>query len=92
VRRNYSEGVFLYRKAADGGLAKSQAALGSLYFEGKGVPQDFFQAAQWSAQQGEPVAQNALGYAYFKGLGLNRDVHQAAEWFQRAAEQGDTQA
>ena len=36
-----------YRKAAEQGLLKAQYALGVLYQDGLGVPQDFVEAHKW---------------------------------------------
>ena len=48
-----------YRLAADQGHAKAQNNLGSIYVEGKGVPQDYVLAHMWfnlSAAQGDEKA------------------------------------
>jgi TPR repeat protein len=81
----------MYRKAAEGDLASAQTLLAKLYFEGKGVPQDYAQGVEWlrrAAEQGESTAQNALGCAYLKGRGVKPDARKAAEWIEKAAEQG----
>ena len=44
-----------YRLAAEQGLAEAQNKLGALYGDGKGVPQDYTEAAKWyrlAAEQG----------------------------------------
>ncbi|MDR2155451.1 MAG: sel1 repeat family protein [Burkholderiaceae bacterium] len=69
----------------------AQFSLGVLYAQGKGVTQDYGQAALWyrkAAQQGEVKAQNDLGVLYLKGKGVAQDYGQAALWFRKAAEQG----
>jgi hypothetical protein len=81
----------MYRKAAEADLAVAQTLLAKLYFEGKGVPQDYEHGVKWlirAAEQGEPLAQNSLGCAYQKGLGVKGDARKAAEWIGKAAEQG----
>ena len=48
VTQDYSEGARYYRMAAEQGHRSAQAALGAMYFMGKGVPQDYVQAHLWS--------------------------------------------
>jgi len=78
-----------------GGGAQAQLDLGDLYLSGRGVPQDFDEAASWyrkSAEQGNAHAQTKLGYAYAKGLGVDKDAASALTWFRKAAGQGDPPA
>jgi hypothetical protein len=42
-----AEAIKWYRKAADQGNAAAQYAVGSAYFSGRGVPQDFDLAHMW---------------------------------------------
>ena len=73
------------------GDTQAQFALGSMYYRGDGVPQDFDQAASWlrkSAEQGNDRAQSALGTMYVKGRGVPKDSVQAAFWTRKSAEQG----
>jgi len=62
--------------------------IGSTYYYGRGVPQDYAQAAAWyrkAADQGEPSAQDALGIMYQRGHGVPQDDVQAHKWFNLAA-------
>ncbi len=80
-----------YCKAAEQGDADAQYGLGRLYYEGRGVPQDYAQAVTWyrkAAEQGYAEAQCAMGKAYYFGQGVPLDDAQAATWFRKAAEQG----
>ena len=66
-----------------------------MYDFGRGVQQDYAQAAGWfrkAAEQGFASAQLNLGAAYYEGQGVSQDYAQAAAWFRRAAEQGDATA
>ncbi len=45
--QDYAETLKWCRKAADQGQPSPQAALGSMYEDGKGVPQDYVQAHMW---------------------------------------------
>jgi TPR repeat protein len=47
VTRNYTEAARWFQRAAYGGLAVSQEALGLMYTRGLGVPQDFVLAHMW---------------------------------------------
>ena len=75
---------------ADAGEATAQHALGFLYSDGLGVPQDHVEAAGWyrrAAEQGEATAQHALGVMYYDGLGVPQDYGEAHIWLNLAASQ-----
>src|SRR5215510_1422578 len=83
------------RKSAEGGDASAQNKLGLLYYEGKGVPQDYRQAKQWfeeAAKQGYAGAQTNLGTLYLHGEGAPQSDQMALFWFSQAAEQRDALA
>ena len=83
------------RIRAEQGDAKSQFALGAMYYYGKGVPKDYVEAVRWyrkSADQGFPQAQYALGFMYYYGYGVQRDRVQAGDLFQQAAAHGNKDA
>ena len=74
------------------GDARAQAAIGSLYIHGQGVPVDYAEALRWTrsaAEQGDVTGQFNMGTIHAGGLGVERDYAVAAEWFARAAEQDD---
>ena len=76
--------------AADQGQADAQYNLGDLYDEGRGMPQDYAQAAAWprkAAEQGDAVAQGILGLMYVEGQGVPQDYAQAVFWLRKSAEQ-----
>jgi uncharacterized protein len=82
-------------KAAEQGDAKSQLALGSNFYYGKGVFQDFAEAMKWyrkAADQGEAKAQYNLGDMYANGTGVVRDYAEALKWYRKAADQGNVKA
>jgi len=61
-----------------------------MYEEGRGVPQDYAEAARWyrkAADQGGADAQNRLGLMYEKGRGVP-DYAEAVRWYRKAADQG----
>jgi TPR repeat protein len=70
------------------GEAKAQTILAILYYEGRGVPQDYTEALKWyrlAAAQGEALAQYHLGLMYAKGYGVPQDHSEAHTWFTLAA-------
>ena len=80
---------------AEQGDATAQFNLGSLYYQGLGVPQDYKEAAQWmrrAAEQGHVFAQATLGTIYAEGLQGVKDYPQALMWFIFAAAKGDIEA
>jgi uncharacterized protein len=77
------------------GNPSAQAALGLMYAEGKGVPQNYEESAFWyrrAADQGHAISQTNLGFMYVSGRGVRQDNQEAAAWFRRAAEQGNNRA
>ncbi len=77
---------------ADKGDAGAQSALGTFYFCGNGIKQDYDEAVTWfkkAAEQGYPIAEYNLGYCYYHGEGVEQDYAEAAKWWTKAAEQGD---
>lgn len=72
-----------------------QGLIGRMYEEGKGVPQDFVQAADWyrrAADQGYSAAQVALGVLYQMGHGVILNYAEAMHWYRAAAAQGHARA
>ena len=62
-----------FRVLADQGDAEAQFNLGYMYFKGRGVAQDYFEAVNWyrkSAEQGVAEAQINLGLMYNDGHGV----------------------
>ncbi len=84
-----------FRKLAGQGVPLAQFALGQMYAEGAGVPQDFGEATNWykmAARGGLAQAQYNLGVAHYTGVGVRRDYLQAARWYEQAARQGDARS
>ena len=83
------------RKSAEGGDASAQNMLGLLYYEGKGVRQDYRKAKQWfdkAVEQEHTGAQVNLGTLYLRGEGAPESSQMALYWFSRAAGQKDALA
>src|SRR6266567_2991323 len=83
------------RQAAERGDSVAQGRLGYLYMNGKGVPQDYGEAARWyrkAAEQGHAGGAYWFGYLCETGQGVQQNSGEAARWYRRAAEQGDAEA
>ena len=65
----------------------AQTCLAILYTYGRGVKQEYAEAA-WlfrkAADQGDSRAQTYLGVLYEEGKGVVLDKTEAAKWFQKA--------
>jgi TPR repeat protein len=73
---------------AKAGDPKAQYTLGYDYYKGKGIAQDYAQAAVWwrkSADQGFAYAQNNLGVLYNSGKGVPQSFSEAYFWQNLAA-------
>jgi TPR repeat protein len=71
----------LLRPFAEQGDAQAQCNLGKLYYEGKGVPQDYREALRWyrkAAKQGNEEAQFNLTGMYASGQGIPQGAQEAA--------------
>jgi hypothetical protein len=81
----------LWRPLAEHGDAEAQFALGSLYYDGIGVPLDRTESSYWfhlAAEQGHASAQYNLGNAYKRGEGVRQNDAMAVYWWKKAAAQG----
>lgn len=92
VRQDYTEAVILFRMAATGGTSggdpNGQRYLGEMYEHGKGLLQNYKEAAKWyweSASQGNYWAQKDLARMYRDGLGVEQDLGEAYIWYSIAA-------
>jgi localization factor PodJL len=88
-------GPLSLRLAAAHGDPSAEFEVGARFAEGKGMQQNFKDAAKWyqlSADRGFAQAQYRLGTFYERGFGVKADRARAAAWYQRAAEQGNIKA
>jgi TPR repeat protein len=93
--KNFGEAVVLFQSSAAHGYPLAQYQLGTLYYQGFGVRQDYEEAALWyrrAAEQQNIDAQYSLGNMYLMGEGVRQDDNQARYWYVRAAEQGHATA
>ena len=93
---NYQQAFHLMQPLAQQGIIVSaQHNLGLLYFHGRGVAQNYQQAAAWfqkAADQGYADSQFNLGIMSAEGLGMMQNYQQALAWYRKAANQGDADA
>ena len=94
-RGDYATALRELRPLAEQGNAEAQLNLGVMYAMGRGVPQNYQEAARWhrrAAEQGYAKAQRHLGLLYHKGIGVPQDYQEAVRWYRLAAEQGHDSA
>lgn len=94
-RGDYATAVRLLRPLAEQGNAQAQNSLGAMYYNGKGVAQDFKEAVKWyrlAATQGFASAQLNLGAMYYEGKGVAEDFIRAYMWLSIAAAKGNANA
>jgi TonB family protein len=85
---DYLNALVTFASLAKDGHAGAQGALGILYGEGRGVPQNPEEAVKWfrlGAGQGDAGSQTSLGLAYFAGKGVATNPVKALMWFTVAA-------
>ncbi len=93
-RGDYKTAYQLIKPQAEKGDDVAQFTLGFLYDEGKGVPQDYAEAAKWygrAAKQGNKAAQHNLGLMDYQDQ-VWRDRAEIEKWHRRAAEPGNAAA
>ena len=69
-RQNYRAGVASLHSAGRAGRPAAQTYLGFMFETGRGVPQNYTEAAMWyrrAAEQGDSLAQYSLGLLYDRG-------------------------
>ena len=72
--------------------ASAQYALGIIYYNGKGVRQDYTKTIEWftkAANQEYALAQYNLGLMYGRGEGVRQNTATAKEYFGKACDNGD---
>jgi len=77
------------------GLADAKVNVGTMYFVGEGVPQNYKSALKWyklAAEQEDVGAQEKLGEMYKYGLGNEKNHILSYMWFNIAALQGSKTA
>ncbi len=81
--------------SSDQNLAKLEAALGKMYYDGEGVPQNNHKAEEWfrkAADHGDGDAQVNLVDMYLKGQSTSLLRSEVEQWLRPLAMKGDTDA
>lgn len=81
--------------AADNGNATAQALVGTMYYYGYGLIQDYKKALFWyklAAESGEVSAQATLGRMHYLGHAVRQHFVQAHKWYDIASINGHEEA
>jgi len=92
---SYARALQAWGPLAGAGDARAQAALGFMYYSGRGVPRDSVRAAEFfqrAAEQGEPTAQLFLALMHFKSDGVPMNAPLAMMWVELALAGGQVEA
>ena len=87
----FEDAVDAWREAAKLGYAAAYDELSLAYYFGRGVPQDYPEAARLSmigAEKGNLRTQGTIADMLFNGIGLTRDEKAAVAWYQKAVDGG----
>jgi TPR repeat protein len=82
-RQDYQLASRIFIPRAEHGDPSAQAYLAFMFETGRGVPQNYTEAAMWyrrAAEQGDTLAQYSLGLLYDRGQGVPRNVVEAGKW------------
>lgn len=93
-RANDTAGFRWLMKSAEAGNAAAQDAVGMMYELGRGVSQDYGEAARWyekAANRGFADSEVNLGNLYALGRGVEKDYERAVRWLEEAASKGGRQ-
>jgi hypothetical protein len=80
------------QQATESLSAQAMYDKGNDYYFGRGVSNDYKQAASWyrkAAEAGNTDAMNDLGFMYQNGYGADKDYNEAVSWHRKAAEAGN---
>jgi hypothetical protein len=93
--KKLAEDARVARTSAEQSDARAETRLGTKYYYGDGVSQDYSKALSWyrkAADQGFSGGEEGLAYLYLHGQGVSQDYAEALRWYRKAAEQGDAKA
>jgi len=94
-RGDYAAALQALRPFAEQGNAWAQGAIGALYDNGMGVPQNYAEAVKWyrmAAEQGFAEAQYNFGVMYANGEGVPTNFVKAYMWISLAKAEGEKNA
>ncbi|WP_354095625.1 tetratricopeptide repeat protein [Bradyrhizobium sp. RT10b] len=78
----------LHSASRTGQRRRAQSHLGFMFETGRGVPQNYTEAAMWYRRAADSLAQYSLGLLYDRGQGVPRDIVEASKWLNLAAAAG----
>lgn len=84
--------ILSLKASAEQGDMVAQRKLGIRYYEGKGIPKNYSEAAKWfrlSAEQGDASGQILLGGMYYYGKGVIQNKVHAYMWWNISASLGN---
>lgn len=88
-------GDFEWHSSQSKNTVEARYALALLYWQGKGVAQNYQEAEKWlvlAATGGHSEAQLKLAYLYLEGLSGKANMAEASKWFEQSAQQGNVNA
>ncbi len=88
---DYKTAVELWTPYAAEGNVNAQYAIATIYYEGKGIDQDYAKALYWykqAARQNDPKANAQIGLMYCKGEGVLRSYKEAVPYVRASFEGG----
>ena len=94
-KNDFNSAVQYFFAAAEKGHSTAQSWMGFCYEYGKGVTQDYAEAAVWyrkSANQGSAYAANRLAECYYYGRGVEKSYAEAVKFYRQAADKGNKNA
>jgi hypothetical protein len=96
VTKQQEKGFLEWKSLAEGGDPDAQYELAKIYFAGKEVTQDLYEAKRWfamAADKGHAEAQYRLGNCYARGQGVTeKNYNIAIRYYQMAADQNNADA
>ena len=90
-RGDYAFSLWIYKPLAILGINRYQTRVGHMYLSGRGVSEDYSEAAKWylePAENGDARAQFGLAILYLTDTEGLDDHEKAFEWCLRSASQG----
>ncbi len=94
-KNDYAAASSIFRALAEQGDVEAQTKLGAMYRDGRGVPQNFEEAAKWflkAVEQGDAEAQIILCQMYESNKGIPKYFEKALDCYYNAAEEGNVEA
>jgi TPR repeat protein len=95
IKQNPIKAAKYYTMAADRGNIEAKLNLANMYYDGRGIAQDYKKAKKYyidSAEFGYLKAQVRLAHMYYNAEGGSKNYTKAFRWYQEAANRGVKEA